>query len=224
MASTIDRKTPINADATAQKETRDNFNRAANDIELLQAVSPVGVFQDYLTPGSRFLRIGANAPTIEPFKTWMRLVRFDSGITMHEAWFDIHILHNIKAGTSPTLHVHWSVDDAAASGNVKWTIDYQIRRGYGAGVFTSTPTTASVIQAISADGAHMITPDDDITIPYSVELEPDSYLIGRLERDPADAEDTLNTNAFLIGVDMHFEMGQAGTPERNRPFSGWPVV
>ena len=226
MASTIDRRYPLNSDATCQYETRRNFQSAADDIEALQALSPEDRYQDYLTPGSRFIRIGANVPTIEPFKTWMRLVRFDNGVgasAIREAWFDIHILHDIKAGTSPTLHVHWTHENATPSGDVKWNIDWQVRRGYGVGTFTDTPTQASTVQTAGADGAHMITPDD-IIVTYSEELEPDSYLFGRLWRDPGDAEDTFEDNVFLIGVDMHYQMGQSGTIERNRPFTGWPVV
>lgn len=177
-------------------------------------------FDDYLVPGL-FLAKGATPPDLETFRDGLKLLTFaGTGATVEEAFFTVHILHGMKPGSSPTFHIHWAHNQAAPSGNVKWQLEYTIAKGYGAGTYGSS-VTMSTVQAAPAQYVHAITDDDDMVINPITEIEPDTVLICRIFRDPADAADTFEADAMLIHVDMHYERSTIGTPERNRPFTGF---
>lgn len=184
---------------------------------LVTELNPV--FDDYLVPGLT-LRLGADAPGLTELRDGMFLNAFaGTGVTVEQAFFEIHILHGIRANTTPTFHIHWTHNNATPSGNVKWFVDYTIAKGYGASTYAA-PTTLSVVQAAGAQYEHSITDDDEMPVSSS-EFEPDAVLIGRIYRDPADSEDTFEDDAFLIDVDLHYQRDKIGTIERNRPFHGY---
>lgn len=186
----------------------------AND----QTKLPQTVFDDYITSGLT-VALGADAPALKTFRGTLNLPAFlGTGVIVEQGFFEVHILHGFRVDSSPTFHVHWAHNTAAPTGNVKWLIDYSIARGYGAGTYPA-PSTLTTVQAAPAQYVHEITDDDDMTIPASVEFEPDSVLLGRIYRNPADAADTFENDAFLIQVDMHYERSHIGTIERNRPFT-----
>lgn len=173
------------------------------------------VFDDYLVGAASF-KIDASAPDWAVLRGNCSAYAFDGNAISEQAWFDVHILHGIKAGTFPTFHVHWSHKEAAPTGNVKWNLSYSYAKGYGAGTFASD-VVLSTTQAAGAQYGHFITPDDDM--PTATAPEPDSKLICRIWRDPGDVADTFAADAYLLGVDLHYQRGQLGTIERNRPFT-----
>jgi hypothetical protein len=191
---------------------------ATKGINCSRPIRFVGppIYGDYLVSGLA-VATGANAPDLVTVRDGLQLYGFaGTGAVTEQAYFTIHILHDIKAGSSPTFHVHWTHNNATPSGDVKWQIEYSAARGYSADTYPAT-TTLSATQTAGAQYTHHITDDDDMTISES-NLEPDMVLLGRLFRNPADAADTFEDDAMLIQVDMHYEIGQTGTFERNRPF------
>jgi len=106
------------------------------------------------------------------------------------------------------------------SGDVKWNLELTAAQGYGAEAFPAS-STISTAQTAPAQYIHEITDDDDMPMPagLAASLEPDMMIIGRIFRDPSDVADTFTGLAFLLTVDMHYEMGQVGTTERNAPFT-----
>lgn len=178
------------------------------------------VFDDFVFAGLA-IGVGGSAPDLAEFRDGIFLRAFaGTGVTVEQGWFSIHFLHGVKPGSTPTLHVHWTHNNASPSGNVKWLVDYSLREGYGVGAFEA-PTTCSAIQAAGGQYFHHITNDDDM--PLASNVEPDAVMIGRVYRDPADSEDTFEDDAFLLHMDVHYLRSRVGTVERNRPFdsSGW---
>lgn len=196
---------------------------AANWNALAIAGTYLPIYGDYLV-GSFSLGSGGAAPTVKVFVGGIKLPAFAGVGPIEEGFFEIHINHDIKAGTVPTFHVHWSHLQVAPVGDVKWNLEITAAKGYGAGGFTAT-STLSVVQAAAARVAgsppHQITPDTSMVFPapFAALLEPDMKVIGRLYRDPGDAADTFGFDAFFLGIDMHYEVGQVGSTERNRPFT-----
>lgn len=175
-------------------------------------------YNDYVVSAYQ-MRGGASSPTLTAFRgNIYSLAYTGSGASVNETHFAVHILHDIKAGTNITFHVHWSHIVAAPSGNVKWSLEYTIAKGYGTTAFAA-PTTLTTTQTAGAQYVHHITNDDDMTITTSTNLEPDAIIICRLYRDPADAADTFANDAYVFSVDAHYQVGQAGTTERNRSFT-----
>lgn len=181
-------------------------------------------YNDYTVSGLAVKNTDANSPDLETFVGNIQQMAFDA-TTNQYAYFTIHILHDIKKGTAPTFHVHWSHKIASGSytpdtQKVVWEIEYAIARGYGAGTFGTTRTLTAAAMFAGAQYEHHITPDDmsmhadDVAI-----LEPDCVIIGRLQRKANDANDTFANDAFLLQIDMHYEVGQFGTVERSRAFT-----
>jgi len=172
-------------------------------------------YSDYLISGTAVAR-GVSAPDLVELRNGIFLYAFDGGATVEQAFFTVHLLHDIKPGSTPTFHVHWTHNNGTPSGDVKWQIDYTYAQGYEAGTF-GAPVTVSTIQTAGAQYSHHITSDDDMAVSLTG-MEPDMLILCRIYRDPTDAADTFADDAFLIQVDMHYQISQIGTPERNRPF------
>ena len=173
------------------------------------------VYSDYLVGGTAVATRGAAAPDFANLRDGLYLYAFDGAAAAEEVFFTVHILHDIKQGTTPTFHVHWTHNNASPSGDVKWQLEYTMAKGYETQAFGASTTLTST-QTASSQYYHHITPDDmslDTT-----NMEPDSLILCRLYRDPTDAADTFADDAFLIQVDMHYERDKNGTKERNRPF------
>lgn len=201
-----------------------DLGNKGTDEPLFGNLSHSEVFRDYLIPGLS-ARTGASAPDLVSFRDGLYLLAFDGNATLEQAFFSLHILHDIKIDeddpeATPTFHVHWTHNTLSPSGNVKWQVELTLARGYGKDAYPASQTISSV-QAAPAQYVHQITPDDDMPLPSSflVNLEPDSQLIGRIFRDPSDVEDTFANDAMLIGIDLHYKANKLGTFERNRPFN-----
>ena len=182
-------------------------------------------YNDYVVSGTS-VRNGASAPSFDAFNGVLYLPAF-SNTTEEYAYFTIHILHDIKKGTTPTFHVHWSHNIASGSytpdtQKVVWEISYAIARGYGSGTFSSVRTLTVTPQFAGSQYEHLIAGDDSSCAMHSADvalLEPDCVIIGRIARKPANAADDFANKAFLIQIDMHYEVGQFGTVEKNRAFT-----
>lgn len=198
--------------------TTGEANHLANLINKLHSTRLSPVYDDYLYSGPALAR-GSSAPDLAELRNGLFLLAFaGTGATTEQGFFTLHILHGIQPNTTPTLHIHWTHNNASPSGNVKWQVDYSIARGYGADTY-STPTTITTTQAAAAQYTHHITNDDDL--PISGNIEPDSVMIARVYRDPTDSADTFEDDAFLIHIDMHYLRDRIGSTQRNRPFDGY---
>jgi hypothetical protein len=187
-------------------------------IQLYHGTTPPDstVYNDYLVGGLTVTR-GNSAPDLVELRDNIELYGFaGTGLTVEQVYFSIHILHDYLLGQRPTLHIHWVHNNASPSGSVKWQVDLTVSKGYSQGIF-DTPITYSVVQEAGAQYTHHITDDDSMVLnaAQSAMLEPDSILVGRLYRDPADAEDTFEDDAMLVNMDLHYQIGQVGTLERN---------
>lgn len=175
------------------------------------------VWDDYLVPGVS-LGLGASAPTLTTFRGNIDLYAFSGTGPSEEGFFTLHILHGFRKGSTCHFHVHWAHIIGAPSGDVKWNVDYSVARGYEAGVFPA-PTTLSTTQTAGVQYAHHITNDDDMSITWTEEVEPDSLFLGRVWRDSSDVADTFANDAYLFQVDMHYQRSSIGTLERNRTWT-----
>ena len=97
---------------------------------------------------------------------------------------------------------------------MKWSIDCSFAKGHGAEVF-GAPVTISSTQAADAQYTHQATEE----LAAAVTVEPTTIIIVRLYRDPNDAADTFEDDAFLIQLNMLYRIGQPGTAVPDGDFS-----
>lgn len=190
------------------------YKNDKNEIEIRQ-----NIFSDYLTPGLS-LANGKHGPELKDFIGAIKMNAFSGKNKTTEAFFTVHILHDIKVNSIPTFHIHWSHNNETSSGSVKWQIEVTSAKGYEEEIFSSSVILSSVSEA-GEQYSHHITNDDDMPLPTEIvsSIEPDMILLCRIFRDPTDENDTFAKDAYLLHVDLHYEIGQAGTIERNRPFT-----
>ena len=216
--------TPVDDSELLLGNTNGKTYRSKLSNLLKKVFSFDDVYDDYIVSGMNLEHVSTSAaPVLKTFRNNYSLHAFENGGQIESGYFTVHIQHGIKPNTNAFFHVHWSNNAATPTGNMKWFIEYSIAKGYGAGTFSSE-TVLSSVQTVGAQYEHQITNDDDmVIIGINGEIEPDSVIVGRVYRDPSDPEDTLDTDAFLLHVDVHYVKSRTGTKERNRPFitSGW---
>jgi len=201
--------------STKARVTKENPNLTGSGVDLMDFDDST-LWNDYLVAGTAVQVRGTGAPGFEELRDGMYLYAFDGATATENVYFAIHILHDIHPDYNPTFHVHWTHNNASPSGDVKWNLDYTYSHGYSAGTYAA-PTSLSVTQTAGAQYTHHITDDDSMI--FTDDFEPDGQILCRLYRDPTDVADTFASDAFLIGIDLHYRMGQIGTFERNRPFT-----
>ena len=154
--------------------------------------------------------LGGNDPTLAVFQDdgagsrGIVAYKFSAGAT-EELFFWIQLTHQVKRGSTLRPHIHWS-PDTAASGNVRWGMEYSIAAKEAA---FATTTTVEIVDA--ADGTakkHQKVGFGDIAgtvVDYS------SMLGVRIYREGGDATDTYGGDAWLLWFDIHEERDKLGT-------------
>ncbi len=181
-------------------------------------IMPSG-WNDFLMPGLVLPRTAANAPAITAFQGNIDALAFqNAGNQPRETWSTIHVLHDYREGTLLFPHIHWSHNNGAPSGDVKWQIEYSISKGHSGGTFPAS-TTVSLIQTAAAQYTHHLVEVSAADAIPATEAEPDSVILFRIFRDSGDGEDTFGDDAFLLFFDIHFQSNLMLTNEKVRPFT-----
>jgi hypothetical protein len=176
-------------------------------------------FNDYLTSGLVLPKGGAGQPKLVEFRNGIYLTAFTGvGVTVEESWTSFHILHEYESGSKVYPHIHWTHNNASPSGDVVWKMDYSVSKGHSGGTFPS-PTTISLQETAGPQYTHHVIETIEGNAIPSTDLEPDSLIIARIYRDPTDANDTFEDDAFLLNVDLHYESDGSLTNEKVRPFT-----
>ena len=215
-------------------------HRFNNDV-VLPKTSGKGIKVDTATPtfgwadllGDQFSRnTGGTKPTLATYNDTIDAWQFSDG---DESFHSYHIPHDYVPGTDIHLHVHWSQNNAGATGG---TIDFKYFAIYSKGhnqvsgsVFTPTPITATfssidindgdsglnryqhhitevIISAASATGA-LFDRDD---------FEPDGVIELTFEMDANNLTGT-PSDPFIHFVDIHYQTtGLIGTKQKAPDF------
>jgi hypothetical protein len=188
--------------------------------EIIKRANAVGGsgWNDYLTSGLQLPKGGANQPTLKEFRDGIYQLAFNGTTTAEESWTEFHILHDYEIGTKIYPHIHWSHNIAVPSGDVAWQIDYSVSKGHSGGTFPA-PTTISLVETAGAQYTHQIIETSEGNAIPSTNLEPDSIIMMRIYRDPADGADTFENDAFLLFIDLHVECDGKLTNEKVSPFT-----
>ena len=203
---------------------------------VLDKTSGKGIKVDTSTPtfgwrdllGDQFSKnTGGTKPLLTTYNGAIDAWQFSNG---DEAFMTFHIPHDYVAGTDIHLHIHWSQNNAGATGG---TIDFKYFAIYAKGhnqasgsVFTSTPITASFSSIDINDGEAGLTQYQqhftEVVISAATataalfdkdDFEPDGVIELTLEMDANNLTGT-PSDPFIHYVDLHYQSTNIGTKDK----------
>ncbi len=206
-----------------------------NDV-ILRKASGVGIKVDEAAPafgwrdllGDQFSKnTGGTKPTLIAYNGDVDAWQFSDG---DEAFLTYHIPHDYVAGTDIHLHVHWSQNNAGATGG---TVDFKYFAIYAKGhnqasgsTFTSTPITDSFSSININDGGSGLSRYQqhftEVVISAAAataalfdrdDFEPDGVIELTLEMDANNLTGT-PSDPFLHYVDIHYQSTNMATKDK----------
>jgi hypothetical protein len=161
-----------------------------------------------------------NSATLNVFRGGIQAYTFFDG-EMTECFANFHIDHDYAPGTALYPHIHWACG-SSTSGTVRWGVEYSYAKGHGQEPF-SEPVTIYVEQ--TSDGTpykHYVAEVSDAQAIPGTGIETDGILICRFFREGAHVNDTLECDAFVFCVDLHYQASQYATPRKAPDFFAEP--
>lgn len=158
------------------------------------------------------------APTLNIFRDGIHAYNFSDGALM-EAFANFHVDHDYALGTALFPHIHWAVN-SAATGVVRWGIEYTVAKGHGQMAFG--PSTTVYVEQTS-DGTpykHYVAEVSLADAIPGLNIEPDTLILCRFFRDAEHPNDTLADDCFVFCVDLHYQAERATTPNKAPNFFG----
>lgn len=171
---------------------------------------------------------GTDAPAVLAFRTPVRAYFFDTGDVMDCCF---HLPHDYVPGTDMLIHVHWSHDNTAITGNVQFVLGstYAKRSTGTAQIFnaakthtityatvdiTTTPRYVHRVDEIAISGASDSGTQYDRTV-----FEVDGVLLVRVTVPtiPTMTGGT-TTRIPVFYVDLHYQSTNSGTKNNASPF------
>lgn len=207
------------------------FDKSSGNGIKVDTTTPTFGFADLL--GDQFSKnTGATKPTLATYNGATKAWQFSNG---DEAYLSYHIPHDYVPSTDIHLHVHWSQNNAGATGG---TVDFKYFAIYAKGhnqasgsAFTSTPITATFSSIDINDGGSGLNQYQqhftEVTISAASatvalfdrdNFEPDGVIELTLEMDATNLTGT-PSDPFIHYVDIHYQTtGLIGTKSRTPDF------
>lgn len=159
-----------------------------------------------------------DAPVLNIFRDGIHAYNFFQG-ELSEAHASFHVDHDYALGTKLYPHIHWAVN-TTATGTIRWGIEYTVARGHGQEPFGPT-VTVYVEQA--SDGTQYKHYVAEVSEANAIDgalynIEPDTLILCRFFRDGTHPNDTLNADAFVFCVDLHYLSSRMATPNKSPDF------
>lgn len=198
---------------------------SGNGIKIDNATPTFG-WRDLL--GDQFAKnTGGTKPALTTYNGAIDAWQFSNG---DEAFLSFHIPHDYVASTDIFLHIHWSQNNAGATGG---TIDFKYFAIYAKGhnqasgsAFTSTPITATFSSININDGGAGLTQYQqhltEVVISAASatsalfdrdDFEPDGVIELTLEMDANNLTGT-PSDPFIHYVDIHYQSTNIGTKDK----------
>jgi len=187
------------------------------------SIVPIREGYEDLKPTGEFPAGGANSPTLKTFRGKHDLYAYDGGGTNDIASFKFHIPHDYVEDSDMYIHVHWSNNQVAPTGNIKWIATMSYAQGYENGDFSADVVVNLPDATVNGTQyTHHITESAAITAAsFSDTFRTDGVFMVAIERDTSD---TNADDAFFIEVDMHYLSDGRATLNKNDTGSGFEKV
>lgn len=197
-----------NAEGTGIKVNVENPNYPWHDI--IGAIDP------------KF--VGAGAPIRALYKDTNI---FDYKFTLNDVVdFNFHLPHDYVPGSNLYLHVHWSHNGTAISGNAEFTFYHSYAKGHDQEEFSAertlvllvpTPNVATIPQyRHRVDEGQIAAPTANSQAMPTANIEPDGLIIGSLK--VTELPSITGGDLFIHTVDVHYQSTNMGTQSRSPDF------
>lgn len=155
--------------------------------------------------------IGQGAPTLTAFGPTgtIKMLAFSVNDSVY---LGAHFGHDILQGSVCFPHVHWSTNGTNVN-TVKWELSYSVANGHNTAAFPANTVLTLEEAASGTAWQHMITEDPTgFLLP-----DPDALIVCELKRITNGGTDNTDT-VFGLFADIHYRVGQVGTPNRTPDF------
>lgn len=156
------------------------------------------------------------APELNIFRDGIHAYNFPAG-AMTEACAYFHVDHDYAMGTALYPHVHWAIQ-TSATGTIRWGIEYTVAKGHQQMAFGETNTVYVEQASTGTPYLHYVAEVSLANAIPGTNIEPDTLILCRFFRDGAHPNDTLDADAFVFCVDLHYQADRATTPNKTAPF------
>lgn len=140
-----------------------------------------------------------------------------------EAFLNFDVEYAYAVGTDLYVGVHWTVGESAETGTVRFGLEFTWAWSFGDTQPTNTtfgPSTTIYIHA-AADGTpykHYIKFNDYADkFPGSL-VQGNMRFLARVFRDGTHVSDTFPDSAFILGVDLFYQVDKFGSLTKEPPF------
>ena len=126
-------------------------------------------------------------------------------------WCHLHVPHDWAVGSPIYLGVRWW-PSTTGGGNVRWDLSYSTGKSWSqaANAFGS-PSSANVVSAAPGVLYEEVLSQMAGGSAITANIEPDSTILVRVQRDSSLAADTYAGTAFAVGVTMHYLRSRLGS-------------
>lgn len=154
---------------------------------------------------------GSGTPVLRAFGPSANIKQLRFGIG-DSVYLSAHFSHDILLGSTVFIHTHWTTDGVDVN-DVKWEVNYTWAEGFNTDNFPSEITIDLEEAAAGTAWRHMITED---TVGF-VTPDIDTILLCELKRVTNGGVEN-GDQVFGLFVDIHYQIGQVGTPNRTPNF------
>lgn len=134
---------------------------------------------------------------------------------LSESYTNWDVPFNWAPGTDLYLAFHWSPGSSAATGTVRWAIEYT-------GAFVNGNFFAPITEYYNSPH-NMSDPymhHQEISTPFpGSQAQQNMRFLLRIFRDGAHPDDTFPDDAFLVGVDFYYKVNKFGTQSFTPPYT-----
>lgn len=165
-------------------------------------------WDDVVVDGLSVKAAGLADPTLTAFPTGSatKLYAFPDG-TDKEVYCSVQLPHKYKEGADAHVHIHWA-PATASSNDVVWGMDYTWANTLTPAAYPAAQNTTYTADAGNLQWGHQLA---EFTALSGSGKKISSVIVMRIYRDADNVADSYTDSAFLVSVDVHFEMDSLGS-------------
>lgn len=206
---------PANVDRVTAEWVHREFRRLHDTLaEKVGMHGEDGAWEDNTADLATGRSVGSGAVSYGQINSGYYAPEMATGTPTRIVQVAFHVKHDVKRGSKIYPHVHWTTN-GSNSGDVTWTLKYQVAKGYDQDNFP-TQTTITIDQTVAPAAAwrHFIAEGTNESTQTIDMPEVDSLILMTVQL----TANTISTDTIYgLYVDLHYQKERTGTLNRNGP-------